>query len=113
MSQRAVDLNTTILSTGIASIPIGGMASLVIYALGHVDPTSLAIAAAAPAVLAVPILALSRLVKRGKEVVEAAPPVIHQHYTGPVTVDGRTVNSRTSGVWVSNHNQLPPGTTQQ
>ncbi|QBJ94437.1 hypothetical protein D0Z67_29135 (plasmid) [Streptomyces seoulensis] len=109
MSQRAVDLNTTILCTGIASLPIGGMTSLVVYTLGQVDPAALAIAAAAPATIALPILALARFLRRARQVVEAAPPVIHQHYTGTVHQDTRTVNSTNRGLWASNRNQLPAG----
>jgi hypothetical protein len=109
MSQRATDASALMLSAGIASIPIGGMTSLVVYTLGQVDPTTLAIAAIAPASLALPILALCRLANRAKQAVEAAPPVIHHHYNGPVRVDARTVNSKNSGVWASTRNQLPAG----
>jgi len=101
MSQRAVDVNTTILTVGITSLPVGGMTSLVLYALGHVDPTTLAIAAAAPASLAVPILALSRLAKRAKQ---AMPDVHHHHYNGPV--DQREQRTENRGVWVRNRNEI-------
>jgi hypothetical protein len=94
MSQRATDASALMLSASVASVPIGGMASLVLYTIGHTDPTSLAIAAGAPAALAVPILALSLLVKRAKQ---AAPDVHHHHYNAPV--DQRTVNADARGVW--------------
>lgn len=100
MSQRAVDLNTTILSVGAASLPIGGMIALVLHELGTVDPAQLALGAAAPAALAVPILAVARLIRRAGE---AAPPVINNHYNAPV--DQRTVHSKTGGLWVKNTNQ--------
>lgn len=110
MSQRATDASALILSAGVASVPIGGMASLLVYTLGHVNPTTLAIAAAAPATIALPILALCRLATRTRQVVEAAPPVINQHYTGTVHQDARTVNSTNRGLWASTRNQLPSGT---
>ena len=103
MSQTAVDVSTMMLSASVASVPIGGMTALVLYVIGHADPTSLAIGAAAPISLAIPILALCRLAGRAKQVVEAAPPVIHQHYTGPVAQ--KHIHSRTGGVWVKNTNQ--------
>lgn len=97
MSQRATDASALMLSAGVASLPIGGMTSLVLYTLGHADPVSLAIGAGAPVSLALPILALSHLVKRGKQ---AAPNVHHHHYNGPV--DQRTVNADARGVWAKN-----------
>ncbi|MBJ6623502.1 hypothetical protein [Streptomyces sp. DHE17-7] len=45
--------------------------------------------------------------KRTRETVQAAPPVIHQHYNGTVHQDGRTVNTTTRGVWARTNNQLP------
>ena len=97
MSQRATDASALMLSAGVASLPIGGMTSLVLYTLGHADPVSLAIGAGAPASLAIPIIALSSLVKRAKR---AAPDVHHHHYNAPV--DQRTVNADARGVWAKN-----------
>jgi len=97
MSQRATDASALMLSAGVASLPIGGMTSLVLYTLGHTDPVSLAIGAGAPASLAIPIIALSSLVKRAKR---AAPDVHHHHYNAPV--DQRTVNADARGVWAKN-----------
>ncbi|WP_329474263.1 hypothetical protein OIE75_40845 (plasmid) [Streptomyces sp. NBC_01723] len=107
MSQRATDASALILSAGVASIPLGGATALVIYVLGNADPVALAVGAGAPIGLAVPIFALTRLVRRAKEVVQAAPPVIHQHYSGTVVQDQRTVNTNTRGVWAHTRNQLP------
>lgn len=108
MSQHATDASALILSTGAASIPIGGMTSLVIYTLGHTDPTALAIAAAAPLSITVPILALCRLAGRAKAVVESAPPTVHQTYTGTVHQTATTINATNRGIWATTHNQLPP-----
>ncbi|MEU5097614.1 hypothetical protein [Streptomyces sp. NPDC020996] len=104
MSQRATDASVLMLSAGAASVPIGGMTSLVVYTLGHADPTALAIAAAAPAGIAVPILALARLASRARQVVEAAPPVHHHHYNG--SVDQRTVNATAKGLVVRNNGEI-------
>ena len=109
MSQKAVDLNTTILTSSVLTVALGGAATGILWASGHADPTVVGCIAAAPAALSLPILALSRLIKRTKEAVEAAPPVIHQHYTGTVHQDARTVNSNTRGIWASTHNRLPAG----
>ena len=97
MSQRATDASALMLSAGVASLPIGGMTSLVLYTLGHTDPVSLAIGAGAPASLAIPILALARLVRRAGE---AAPAEIHQTYTGPVHQETRITHTR--AVWSKN-----------
>ena len=102
MSQRAVDLNTTILCVGATSVPVGGMIALILHELGTVDPAQLALGAAAPAALAVPILAVARLIRRAGE---AAPPEIHHNYSGPVYQDQRNVHTKTSGVWAKTNNQ--------
>ena len=109
MSQRAVDLNTTILTSSVLTVALGGATTGILWASHHADPTVIGLMAAIPASIAIPILALSRLAKRAKDVVEAAPPVIHQHYTGTVHQDARTVNSTNRGIWASNRNQPPPG----
>lgn len=107
MSQRATDASVLMLSAGAASLPFGGMTALIIYALGNANPVALAIGAGAPIGLAIPILALSALVKRTKETVQAAPPVIHQHYTGTVVQDQRQVNTTTRGIIANTRNQMP------
>jgi len=104
MSQKATDASVLMLSAGAASLPIGGMTALVIYTLGNANPVSLTVGALAPAALAVPILALSRLVKRAKQ---AAPDVHNHHYNGDVHQDYSTVNTTTRGVWAHTRNQLP------
>jgi hypothetical protein len=111
MSQRATDASALMLSGSVLTVALGGTATGILWASGHADPTVVGCIAAAPAALAIPILALSRLIKRAKEVVEAAPATHHHHYTGTVHHDTRTVNSTTRGIWASTRNQLPAGTT--
>jgi hypothetical protein len=108
MSQKATDASALMLSAGVASIPLGAALTGVLWASGHADPTTLGIIAAAPASLAIPILALTRLAKRAKETAEAAPPVHHHHYNGNVHQQTVNVDSTTRGLWARTHNQLPP-----
>jgi hypothetical protein len=110
MSQRAVDLNTTLISTSVVIVALGGAGSAVLWASGHANPTVIAwlcgCVIAVPVVLAIPVLALKALVKGAKEAVEAAPPAeIHNHYNGPVHQDQRHTHSRTTGLWAKTTNQ--------
>lgn len=107
MSQRAVDRNTTILTSSVLTLAAGTATTGILWASGHADPTVIGLMAAIPAGLAVPVLALSRLVKRVKDTVEAAPPVHHHHYEGSVVQDHRSVNTTTRGLWANTRNQLP------
>jgi hypothetical protein len=114
MSQRAVDLNTTILSSSVLVAVLGGAASAVLWASGHANSTVIAWACACvvavPAALAVPVLALKGLMKSAKEVVQAAPPEIHQYYNGRVYQDNRKnhLHTETSGLIATTRNELPP-----
>lgn len=103
MSQRAVDLNTTILSSSVAIGMLGVAGTGVLWASSQANPTVIAwicgCAVGLPAAFAVPVLALKGLMKGAKQVAEAAPPTIHQHYTGNVIQDQRQSHIRTSGVW--------------
>ncbi len=81
MSQKAVDASTLMLTAGAASLPIGAVTIGVMLASGQADPTVIGLICAAPAALAIPILALSRLAKRAGE---AAPAEQHHHYNAPV-----------------------------
>lgn len=104
MSQRATDASALMLSGGAASVLVGGGASLVMLASGSADPVVCAVVFGAPAVL---VLALSRLVGRAKAAVEAAPPVIHQYYSGTVVQDSRSISTQTRGVIANTRNQTP------
>lgn len=99
MSQGAVDASTMMLSGGVATVLIGGTASLLMVASGHADPVVCGIVCGAPAVL---VLALSQLVKRAKGVL---PEEHHHHYAGPVTQDSRQISTKTTGVFAKTRNQ--------
>jgi hypothetical protein len=99
MSQKATDASALMLSAGLASLPLGVATTLVLWASGHADPTVVAVICAAPTTL---VLALSRLVKRAKDVL---PDEHHHHYNGPVYQDQRSVHTKTNGVWAKTNNQ--------
>ena len=96
MSQKATDASVLMLSAGVASLPIGGMTSLVLYTLGHVDPTSLAIGAVAPVAL---VLAIGTLLRR----LAGVRTEHHHHYQGPVHQNH--VHSSTRGMWAKTTNR--------
>lgn len=104
MSQKATDDSVRMLSAGFLTLCAGGAVSGVLYVSGQADPTVIAMMGAVPVGLAVPIFALSRLVKRAKG---ALPDTHHHHYTGTVVQDHRQVNTTTRGMWASTRNQLP------
>jgi hypothetical protein len=113
MSETATNVSGVMVASSFPILALGGAASGILWASGHADPTVVGLIVAAPAALAIPVLALSRFVKRAKETVQAAPPVIHQHYNGTVIHDERTVHSKNSGFWATTRNELPPGTAGQ
>ncbi|MFD8777538.1 hypothetical protein [Streptomyces sp. NPDC059916] len=108
MSQRAVDLNTTILSSSVLAAVLGGSGTAVMWASGHANPTVIAwicgCVVAVPAAIAIPVLAFKGLMKSAKEVVQAAPPVIHQHYTGTVNHEHKEITSHNKGLIAINRN---------
>ncbi|GHB55632.1 hypothetical protein GCM10010331_49340 [Streptomyces xanthochromogenes] len=105
MSQRSTDIGRTALFCSVATVPPGLIAIGLLLASGQADPTVIGWICAAPAALAVPILAVVRLLRGAKEVVEAAPAEIHHHYNGDVYQDQRNVQTRTSGLWAKTTNQ--------
>lgn len=102
MSQRATDISRIMLAAGMATVPPGLITIGVLLASGQANPTVVAWICAAPAALAVPILALARLFRSAKE---AEPEVHHHNYSGPVYQDQRNVHSSTRGVWAKTTNQ--------
>ncbi|MFH8813145.1 hypothetical protein ACH4GZ_39100 [Streptomyces hygroscopicus] len=107
MSQRAADISGVMVASSVPTFAIGTAATGVLWASGHADPAVIGMICAAPAAVAVPIFALARVLRRAKETVEAAPPVHHHHYNGPVHQDHRSINTQTRGVWAKTSNELP------
>ncbi|MFE4867702.1 hypothetical protein [Streptomyces sp. NPDC056682] len=103
MSQRSTDIGRTALYCGVATVPPGLILIGTLLASGQADPTVIAWICAAPAAVAVPILAFARLIRGAKEAVEAAPPAeVHHHYSGPVHQDQRNVTNHNRGLGRSN-----------
>lgn len=111
MSQRAVNLNTTILTSSVLTATLGGSTTAILWASGHANPTAIAWIcggiAAIPAALTLPVLALKGLMKSAKDVAQAAPAPVHHHYNGNVTVDQRTITATNRGLIANTRNQLP------
>ncbi|MET9053281.1 hypothetical protein ABZW50_19265 [Streptomyces bacillaris] len=111
MSQRAVDLNTTILTSSVLTTALGGSTTAILWASGHANPTAIAWICgsiiAVPVALTLPVLALKGLMKGAKEVAQAAPAPTHHHYNGNVTVDQRAIHATTRGVIANTRNQMP------
>ncbi|NGO40674.1 hypothetical protein [Streptomyces ureilyticus] len=95
MSQRATDVSGIMLAAGVASVPICGGISLVMWTVGQVNPVVVGIVFVAPIVF---LGALSRVFKGAKEVVAAAPPEIHKHFEGDVHMDNSTHSTKTVGL---------------
>ena len=102
MSQKATDASMLMLAAGAASLPIGGMTSLVLYTLGAVDPTALAIGAAAPIAL---VLAVGSLIRAASRGLQSMPSEHHHHYNGPVSQQHRTVSTQTRGLFAKTINK--------
>lgn len=107
-SNSAVDYAVRVLATGVTSVLVSAAGSGFLIATHYANPTTLGIAVAAPAVLAVPILALKGLFKGARQVVEAAPPVINQHYSGYIDQRSTHVHTKNNGVIAITRNELPP-----
>ncbi|MGW5651827.1 hypothetical protein [Streptomyces humi] len=100
MSQRAVDTGRLMLTAGLSTVPPGLIAIGVLVASRHADPTVIGMICAAPAVIAVPILALARLFTR---VAETVPDEHHHHYNGPVRQENTT--TKTYGLIAQTRNE--------
>ena len=99
MSQRAVDTSRLMLTAGLSTVPPGLIAIGVLIASRHADPTVIGMICAAPAAIAVPILAIARLIRSAGE---ATPDTHHHHYTGPITQEHTTTHTR--GIFARTHN---------
>lgn len=102
MSARTTEITRAIMYASLATVPPGLIAVAVMVASEHANPTVIGMICAAPAAIAVPILALARLLRGAKDVL---PDEIHNHYTGTVIQDQRNVNTSTRAVWAKTNNQ--------
>lgn len=106
MSQKATDDSVRMLSFGAMSILASAGAYLVMKGSEVADPTVIGCICAAPVGLAVPILAIGSLLRRTKEVVEAAPPQITQYYSGDVYQQHTEITTSTKGVIAHSRNDF-------
>jgi hypothetical protein len=100
MSARATNNARVFMYCSWATVPPGLIAIGIMVASQHANPTIIGMICAAPAAIAVPILALARLVRRAGE---AAPTEIHQTYTGNVHQETRITQTR--AVWAKTINR--------
>jgi hypothetical protein len=100
MSQRTTETARAVMFCSLATVPPGLIAVAVLVASEHANPTVIGMICAAPAAIAVPILALARLLRGAKP-----EPEVHNHYEGPVYQDQRNVHSSTRGLWAKTNNQ--------
>ncbi|MGW4505711.1 hypothetical protein ACWENO_13835 [Streptomyces sp. NPDC004436] len=101
MSQRATDISRTMLYGGLATVPPGLIAIGLLVASGYADPVVIGMVCAAPAVIAVPVLAVARLL-RGAQGVGGDT---HHHYNGTVHQQHSTVNTQTHAIWSKTTNK--------
>ncbi|MER5613282.1 hypothetical protein [Streptomyces sp. NPDC002215] len=104
MSQRATDISRVMLAAGVATVPPGLIAIGILVASEHADLTVIGMICAAPAALAIPILAVASLLRRAKDVL---PAEHHHHYTGTVVQDQRSITTTTRGVIATTRNTTP------
>jgi hypothetical protein len=94
MSQKATDISSTMLAASLATVPPGLIAIGVLIASDYANPAVIGLLCAAPALIAVPIFAIARLLQGAQVIVPAEQ---HHHYTGPVSQQHHTVNTQTRG----------------
>ncbi|NUS14098.1 MAG: hypothetical protein HOY69_22275 [Streptomyces sp.] len=100
MSARTTEITRAVMYASLATVPPGLIAIGIMVASQHANPTVIGMICAAPAAIAVPILAVARLVRRAGE---AAPTEIHQTYTGNVHQETRITHTR--AVWAKTINR--------
>lgn len=100
MSGQAVDSSVRMIAFGGMTLMVSAGGGILMVASDFADPTAIGMICAAPVAIAVPILAIARLIRR---VGEAAPTEIHQTYTGPVQQDTRITQTR--AVWSKTTNR--------
>ncbi|WP_030764795.1 hypothetical protein [Streptomyces sp. NRRL F-2664] len=101
MSQKATDTSALMLAGSVVTMSVGGATSLVLIASDYADPAVIAMICAAPAAVAVPILAIARMLRGAKTLV----PDSHTHnYNGPVSQEHRNVTTQTRGIWARTTN---------
>lgn len=94
MSGNATDDSVRMIAFGGMTLMVSAGGGILMVASDFANPTVIGMICAAPAVVALPILAIARLVRRAGE---AAPTEIHQTYMG--NVHQEAVHTSTRAVW--------------
>ncbi|MFJ3878052.1 hypothetical protein ACIPW5_11390 [Streptomyces sp. NPDC090077] len=102
MSQRATDISSLMLAAGLATVPPGLVAIGVLVASGYADPAVIGMICAIPAALAIPLLAVARLLRGAQGIVPAEQ---HHHYNGPVSQQHHNVSTQTRGLFAKTINK--------
>jgi hypothetical protein len=102
MSQKATDAGALMLMASLATVPPGLIAIGVLIASDYANPAVIGMICAAPAAVAVPILAVARLLRGAKAVV---PETHNHHYAGPVSQEHHTVSTQTHGLFAKTINK--------
>lgn len=100
MSARTTEITRAVMYCSLATVPPGLVATAILVASEHADPTGIGMICAAPAIIAVPILAIARLLRSARE---ATPTEHHHHYNAPV--HQQTTHTETRGVWARTDNR--------
>lgn len=98
MSQTATDIGRAAIFCGLATVPPGLVVTAILLASQQADPVVIGMICAAPAALAVPILAIAKLIRGARP-----EPEVHQHFHGPVTQT--TTHTENRGVWAKTSNR--------
>ena len=98
MSSKATDDSVRMIAFGGMFLMVSAGGGIVMVASDFADPTVIGMICAAPAALALPILALARLARRAKP-----EPEIHNHFSGPVRQE--TSIDQRKAVWQKNINR--------
>lgn len=94
MSGKATDDSVRMIAFGGMTLMVSAGGGILMVTSHFADPTVIGMICAAPAVIALPVLAVARLARRFGE---AAPTEIHQTYTGNVHQETRITHTR--AVW--------------
>jgi hypothetical protein len=102
MSSKATDDSVRMIAFGGMTLMVSAGGGILMVTSSFADPTVIGMICAAPAVIAVPILAVARLARRARE---AVPPEVHNHYSGDVYQQNSETHTSTRGVWAKTNNQ--------
>jgi predicted Co/Zn/Cd cation transporter (cation efflux family) len=101
MSQKATDTSALMLAGSVVTMSVGGATSLVLIASDYADPAVIAMICAAPVAIAVPILAVARMLRGAKTL---APETHNHNYNAPVEQHHQHTTTQTRGIWAKTTN---------